>query len=70
MLELSLILMVDPVRCGTQGLACGCTACVVLVRGRSMHVAWLGDSQVMLCRAGKAVPLMEPHKPEVRLGPP
>lgn len=35
-----------------------------------LHVAWLGDSQVMLVRRGQAVELMKPHKPdrEVRMG--
>lgn len=34
-----------------------------------LHVAWLGDSQVMLVRRGQAVELMKPHKPdrEVRM---
>lgn len=34
-----------------------------------LHVAWLGDSQVMLVRRGQAVELMKPHKPdrEVRI---
>lgn len=29
-----------------------------------LHVAWLGDSQVMLVRRGQAVELMKPHKPD------
>ena len=29
-----------------------------------LHVAWLGDSQVMLVRKGQAVELMKPHKPD------
>lgn len=34
-----------------------------------LHVAWVGDSQVMLVRKGQAVELMKPHKPdrEVRM---
>ena len=29
-----------------------------------MYVAWLGDSQVMLCRGGEPVEMMVAHKPE------
>ena len=29
-----------------------------------LHVAWVGDSQVMLVRKGQAVELMKPHKPD------
>ena len=29
-----------------DALECGATACTALVRGRKLHVAWLGDSQV------------------------
>lgn len=29
-----------------DALGCGATACTALVRGRKLHVAWLGDSQV------------------------
>ncbi|NWI52786.1 PPM1F phosphatase, partial [Calyptomena viridis] len=35
-----------------------------LIVGNKLHIAWLGDSQVMLVQQGKAVTLMEPHKPE------
>ncbi len=27
-------------------------------------MAWLGDSQVVLCKAGQAYQLMNPHKPD------
>jgi len=37
---------------------------VVLIQGVNLTVAWLGDSQVVLCKAGDAVQLMEPHKPD------
>uniref|UniRef100_A0A7N4NSQ4 Protein phosphatase, Mg2+/Mn2+ dependent 1F n=1 Tax=Sarcophilus harrisii TaxID=9305 RepID=A0A7N4NSQ4_SARHA len=46
---------------GTTGV------CAFLV-GRTIHVAWLGDSQVLLVQQGRALVLMEPHKPE-RQGP-
>lgn len=47
-----------------EALTCGATVCTVFVRGDKMYVGWLGDSQAMLCRAGTAVVLMDPHKPE------
>ena len=42
----------------------GSTAVCVLLDEYKIHVAWLGDSQVLLVRDGAAVPLMVPHKPE------
>ncbi|XP_025057313.1 protein phosphatase 1F [Alligator sinensis] len=42
----------------------GTTGVCALIVGNRLHIAWLGDSQVMLVRQGKAVTLMEPHKPE------
>ncbi|KAJ3589051.1 hypothetical protein NHX12_009899 [Muraenolepis orangiensis] len=47
----------EKVRCGTTGV-------VTFLRGRTLYVAWLGDSQVMLVRKGQAVELMKPHKPD------
>jgi len=47
-----------------QGLKSGCTAVTVLISDDKMFVAWLGDSQVVLCKGGEFVPLMEPHKPD------
>ncbi|EDQ89893.1 uncharacterized protein MONBRDRAFT_32120 [Monosiga brevicollis MX1] len=47
-----------------DALTCGATAVTVLVRGRKLYVAWLGDSQVAMCRNGEMVTLMNPHKPE------
>lgn len=35
-----------------------------LIAGNTLHVAWLGDSQVLLVQQGQAVKLMEPHRPE------
>lgn len=56
----------------SQSLRCGTTGVVTFIRGNMLHVAWLGDSQVMLVRRGQAVELMKPHKPdrEVRRGCP
>ncbi|CAJ0927111.1 unnamed protein product [Ranitomeya imitator] len=45
-------------------LRCGTTGVVIFIRGNMLHVAWLGDSQVMLVRRGQAVELMKPHKPD------
>lgn len=36
----------------------------VLISGESLYVAWLGDSQVVLGKAGQAAELMTPHKPD------
>ncbi|XP_064425039.1 protein phosphatase 1E [Latimeria chalumnae] len=47
-----------------ESLRCGTTGVVTLIRGDRLHVAWLGDSQVMLVRRGAAVELMKPHKPD------
>ena len=29
-----------------------------------LHIAWVGDSQVVLGKSGTAVKLMDPHKPD------
>ena len=42
----------------------GCTAVVVLIQGVNLTVGWLGDSQVVLCKDGQAIQLMDPHKPD------
>lgn len=47
-----------------QKLRSGTTGVCALIVGNKLHIAWLGDSQVMLVQQGKAVTLMEPHKPE------
>ncbi|XP_062393188.1 protein phosphatase 1E [Sardina pilchardus] len=47
-----------------EHLRCGTTGVVTFVRGRTLYVAWLGDSQVMLVRKGQPVELMKPHKPD------
>ncbi|XP_067866787.1 protein phosphatase 1E [Heterodontus francisci] len=47
-----------------ENLRCGTTGVVTFMRGNMLHVAWLGDSQVMLVRRGQAVELMKPHKPD------
>ncbi|RLV97101.1 hypothetical protein DV515_00012120 [Chloebia gouldiae] len=49
---------------GLLSLRCGTTGVVTFIRGNMLHVAWLGDSQVMLVRRGQAVELMKPHKPD------
>ena len=52
-----------------QQIRAGTTAVVVLLRGQTLYVGWLGDSQAFLVRKDKPVSLVEPHKPdrEVRL---
>lgn len=47
-----------------KGLRSGCTAVVALLSGNKLYIGWLGDSQAVLSKDGKAVSLMEPHKPE------
>ncbi|KAJ8266544.1 hypothetical protein GJAV_G00131650, partial [Gymnothorax javanicus] len=47
-----------------ENLRCGTTGVVTFLRGSTLHVAWLGDSQVMLVRNGQPVELMKPHKPD------
>ncbi|KAG9351868.1 hypothetical protein JZ751_023119 [Albula glossodonta] len=47
-----------------ENLRCGTTGVVTFLRGSTLHVAWLGDSQVMLVRRGQPVELMKPHKPD------
>ncbi|XP_067255333.1 protein phosphatase 1E isoform X1 [Chanodichthys erythropterus] len=47
-----------------ENLRCGTTGVVTFLRGRTLYVAWLGDSQVMMVRRGQPVELMKPHKPD------
>ncbi|KAL8615255.1 hypothetical protein ACOMHN_051747 [Nucella lapillus] len=46
-----------------QKLRSGSTGVSVLLRGDHCYVSWLGDSQVMVVREGRAITLMAPHKP-------
>ena len=34
-----------------------------MLRDNTLHIGWVGDSQVTMCKQGRAVQLMEPHKP-------
>uniref|UniRef100_A0A3Q3XA17 Protein phosphatase 1E n=1 Tax=Mola mola TaxID=94237 RepID=A0A3Q3XA17_MOLML len=47
-----------------EHLRCGTTGVVTFLRGGTLYVAWLGDSQVILVRRGQVVELMKPHKPD------
>ncbi|XP_018547414.1 protein phosphatase 1E [Lates calcarifer] len=47
-----------------ENLRCGTTGVVTFLRGQTLYVAWLGDSQVILVRRGQVVELMKPHKPD------
>ncbi len=37
---------------------------IAFLRGEELYIGWLGDSQAVLVREGKALRLVEPHKPE------
>lgn len=41
----------------------GCTACVCCITADEIMTANAGDSRAVLCKAGRAVPLSEDHKP-------
>ena len=41
----------------------GTTAVCTFIRGQTLYTAWLGDSQAVLVRNGRAVKIVEPHKP-------
>lgn len=47
-----------------EKLQSGTTGVCALITGKTLHIAWLGDSQVILVQQGQVVKLMEPHKPE------
>ncbi|KAB1255810.1 Protein phosphatase 1F [Camelus dromedarius] len=47
-----------------EQLQSGTTGVCALITGKTLHVAWLGDSQVVLVQQGQVVKLMEPHRPE------
>lgn len=47
-----------------QNQKAGSTVVVALIRGSTLHVAWVGDSQAMLFRRGHGVELVNPHKPD------
>lgn len=47
-----------------ERLQSGTTGVCALITGKTLHIAWLGDSQVILVQQGQVVKLMEPHKPE------
>ena len=37
--------------------------CTAIVIEKKLYIAWLGDSQAMMIKAGSNVDLMNPHKP-------
>ena len=43
----------------------GSTALIVLRRGPRLYIGFLGDSRVVLSRAGTAIDLTNDHTPEV-----
>lgn len=52
-----------------QRLQSGTTGVCALIVGKTLHIAWLGDSQVILVQQGQVVKLMEPHRPERQVSP-
>lgn len=46
-----------------RGLSSGTTAVCSLIRGNTLYTGWLGDSAAVLVRRGKALTIVEPHKP-------
>uniref|UniRef100_A0A5S6QIQ7 protein-serine/threonine phosphatase n=1 Tax=Trichuris muris TaxID=70415 RepID=A0A5S6QIQ7_TRIMR len=48
----------------TPGVDSGTTACVVVLRDKTIYVANVGDSRCVLCREGVAKDLSVDHKPE------
>ncbi|XP_007422501.1 protein phosphatase 1F [Python bivittatus] len=51
-------------RARREKLRSGTTGVSSFIVEDKLHIAWLGDSQVMLVQQGKVITLMEPHKPE------
>ncbi|CAG9114693.1 unnamed protein product [Plutella xylostella] len=41
----------------------GSTAVVIVVRGKTLHAAWAGDSQALLAKRMRLMQLVHPHKP-------
>lgn len=54
--------------CVVQRLRSGTTGVAVLIHGQELTVAWVGDTQVILVRKGQVVTLMDPHKPDRKVG--
>ncbi|XP_028396490.1 protein phosphatase 1F-like [Dendronephthya gigantea] len=46
-----------------ENLRAGTTGVVAMLKGNTLNIGWLGDSQISLCKQGQAVELMQPHKP-------
>ncbi|XP_067935850.1 protein phosphatase 1E-like isoform X4 [Watersipora subatra] len=47
-----------------EKLHSGTTGVAVLIEPNHLAVAWLGDSQALLVKSGRATEIMNPHKPE------
>ncbi|XP_067935848.1 protein phosphatase 1E-like isoform X2 [Watersipora subatra] len=52
------------VRAAKEKLHSGTTGVAVLIEPNHLAVAWLGDSQALLVKSGRATEIMNPHKPE------
>ncbi|XP_012863686.1 protein phosphatase 1F [Echinops telfairi] len=51
-------------RAKRERLQSGTTGVCALIAGGTLHIAWLGDSQVILVQQGQVVELMDAHRPE------
>ncbi|XP_075389684.1 protein phosphatase 1F [Tenrec ecaudatus] len=51
-------------RAKRERLQSGTTGVCALIAGGTLHIAWLGDSQVILVQQGQVVKLMDAHRPE------
>jgi len=43
---------------------CGTTVALAFIKGKSMHCAWVGDSECVLARNGNAIRLVDSHRPD------
>lgn len=51
-------------KCARESLRSGTTGINALIRGSTVYIGWLGDSQAVLVRNGQLINLTNPHTPE------
>ncbi|XP_033115788.1 protein phosphatase 1E-like [Anneissia japonica] len=47
-----------------EGLRSGTTGIAIVHDGDMLHVGWIGDSQALVMKQGRAITVMNPHKPD------